>query len=176
MDLKEHIKQHFYLNRDVRKNGGGCKKLNIIQKYFPTGLEKLVDVGCGHNWYKKNYPNLWGFDFVYYKTADEIISIEDATFDKNSVDGVIAFGALHGEKEDIESELLKIISWVKPDGYLILMGQKNIIDYNYFIKDPVSWNNKTINRYTEKYNLALEHIQPIENKNKDRNIWVWKKL
>jgi len=176
MDLKAHIKKHFYQNRDTKKNGADPKKFKIIQKYFPTGLEKLIDVGCAHNGYKKNYPNLWGFDFVYYKTADEIISIEDATFDEKSVDGVLAFGALHGEKEDIESELLKIISWVKPGGYLILMGQERVIDYNCFVKTPVSWNKNTINRYTKKYNLALEHIQLIENKNKDRNIWVWKKL
>ena len=45
MDLKAHIKQHFYQNRDARKNGGDPKKIKIIQKYFPTGLEKLINVG-----------------------------------------------------------------------------------------------------------------------------------
>ena len=85
----------------------------LISKILPH--ETVIDVGCGTNPFKGVIPNLIGIDPAFDQ-ADYKVGIDE--FDtEEKFDVALCLGSINfGEKEDIERQIAKVISLLKPNG------------------------------------------------------------
>jgi SAM-dependent methyltransferase len=86
---------------------------NLITKVNPN--EKVLDVGCGFNEFKKHIPNLVGID-PYNKCADIMVSIEDFEC-VEKFDVIFCLGAINfGSQDLIRKQIQKMVSCLKDGG------------------------------------------------------------
>jgi hypothetical protein len=83
----------------------------LIDKILPG--EKVIDVGCGDNFFKGKIPDLLGIDPAN-DLADIKVSIEDYESDEK-FDVAFCLGSINfGDYQDIKTQILKINSLLKP--------------------------------------------------------------
>jgi hypothetical protein len=157
---------------------------NLVKDINDLSPTKVIDVGCGNNLFKGLINNLYGFDKDNYPTVDKKTSIEDIDIELESVDVALCLGSLqYTSSDDQEHKLNKVLSWVKPGGYIIMRNWP-FIDY-------IGHNEKYLNssdfriyyadfyKRTQQFNLSI-HI-PIKldiNSNfpqLERLVWWWRK-
>ena len=106
-----------------------------VYRFFKAE-DSILDVGCGGNLFKKDFPNLVGIDFVN-PAADIITDIQDFT-PESQFDGVIAYGILSiGDAGYIESLVDKLDSFLKPGGTMLLRVNK--FEYSPDGVDRIIW-------------------------------------
>lgn len=162
--------------------------INLIDEINNLDPDLVIDVGCGPNRFKGHIKNLIGFDQEPFPFADIHMSIDDINFRSESADAVLALGSIQfGKSATVEKYLSKIISWVKPGGFIVMrvMNEKYLPLLTQSIKFQeiyFLWNKELIKYYTEYFNLELcngpntENVLDINGKIKISRIsWWWKK-
>ena len=156
--------------------------LNLIEEINQLDPDLVIDAGCAHNRFKGHIQNLIGFDRNHFPFADLYTDIEDAPFRSESADVVLALGSLHfGNKVSLEQQLDRVVSWVKPGGFVV-MRVNHKIHYNDTFRDiRYNWSIEDLKYFTEKFNLII-HLEPVIESKYENNIlmaekmvWWWKK-
>lgn len=146
---------------------------SLIDKIQPH--EKILDIGCGFNLFKDTFGDrLYGIDPVNDE-ADEIVGIMEFETDKQW-DVAFALGSLNfGTVEDVEPQVEKAISLLKPGGRIYWRQNPGLGDHPWKGVETIQffpWSIKLNYEWADKYNCAL-----IEAKwdNSDRIYAEWKK-
>jgi hypothetical protein len=128
---------------------------SLIPKIKEVNPQKIIDVGCGYNEFKKHIPNIIGVDIVN-KNADYVMDIIDYPCVDNSVDVILALGSINfGTKDTIEKQVKWISSKLKTGGLAFFRvnpsapPSKSIEDFFY------KWNIETIYELSKKFNLEI---------------------
>lgn len=91
-----------------------------IKLHLPNA--DVLDVGCGYNLFKVHLPNVTGLDPAYGE-VDVQSTIEEYVTDKR-YDAIICSNMLHfGEMSEVEAQVDKIISLLKPKARMYLRLQ-----------------------------------------------------
>jgi SAM-dependent methyltransferase len=127
---------------------------NLIEEVNSCDPQLVIDVGCGHNRFKGRIKNLVGFDIVPRRNIDMCCSILDAPFVENQADVVLALGVVQfGDIEQVVENLEKIVSWVKPGGYIVMRANTKHTTKRF------GWTEQHIHTFTNI--LGLEMFKPI---------------
>ena len=170
-----------------RLSGFSYSGINLVDEINQLNPKKVLDIGCGQNLLKGLVHNLYGFDKEYYPSIDEHATIQTIKIDPESIDVALCLGSLtYIPRESQLEQLEKIVSWVKPEGYIVVRTHP-FIDYQghqeeYFAQIGTSrrFYYSDFYDWTEKLNLTLH--KPIRldiNSNFpqiERLVWWWKKL
>lgn len=159
---------------------------NLVWEVNSLDPDLVIDAGCGFNRYKGHIKNLIGFDQEPFPYADLICKIEDAPFRPESADVVMALGSVQfGDITLVEHQMNKIVSWVKPGGYIIMRTMdKWLRDHEYAYADRhYIWTEDDIKRIGEMHNLTVVKgifTEEIKNRRGDivqstRLAWWWQK-
>lgn len=187
-DLKKSLEQKFDPTEWRGFNSFRSYKFtgeNLIEEINSLDPDLVLDVGCGHNRFKGHIKNLIGFDQEPFPFADLQMSIEDAKFRLESADIALVLGSVQfGSKETIELQLDKIVSWVKPGGYIVMRTKQKRFRKNVDLyKDKrYTWSLEDVEYFTKKYELILLKSPVIEEVYKKDNevastkmSWWWQK-
>jgi len=162
-----------------------CKNKNIIDIFNQNA--NIVDAGCGSNRFKELFPNLIAFDFVDYGRQNFVSTILEAPIKEGSQDGVLCLGVLHECPDEYHKpNIEKMLSWLKPNGLLIMRHKKDSGDNLEERKKSLgswagegSWPRSRINEFTSAFNLKLEwienHSATRNNIKFDGHVWCWRK-
>jgi len=180
------MKNQAYIYNNTRMHGFTYSGYNLIEEVNSLFPQKVIDIGCGENLFKGQIHNLIGFDVDAYPNSDMQVSINDAVFEKESIDIALCLGSIqYRPVEDQFYEVEKIVSWIKPGGFIVVRMQP-FLDYvghnedyisQFGIKHRLSY--KTFYEWTSKLNLTV--YKPIVfdiNRNfptVERLVWWWKK-
>jgi hypothetical protein len=159
--------------------------VNLVEEVNALDPDLVIDVGCGHNRFKGHIKNLIGFDQAPFPFSDIISNIDDINFRTESADVVMALGSIQfGSKEIVLRQMDKLISWVKPGGYIVMRTMKDWFrneDYP-FSESHYIWEHSDIDEVTEKYNLKIikgvyteEIVNPRGKTLSTRLAWWWQK-
>ena len=147
---------------------------NIINLFDKNA--NIVDVGCGGNQFKSIFPNLIAFDMVDYGDQDFVCSILEAPIEEGTQDAVFCFGVLHECPDEYHlPNIVKMLSWLKPDGQLIMKSKKTkVINKHPDIKNRRKvvqkyekylaqglWTEKRIYQFTNDLNLKINFLKPL---------------
>jgi len=148
----------------------------------------VIDVGCGHNQYKGVIPNLVGFDPVEYNSnIDQICTLEDAKFDTESADIIMALGSInYGSFDYILSQYQKLDTWLKPGGYVVCRANvtpTNQIPHHRRNSQYYSMNENAIANIATAMNYDILNVNQLVNYKQydmstfgpNRKLWVYKK-
>jgi hypothetical protein len=159
--------------------------INLIDEVNNLDPDLVIDVGCGHNRFKGHIKNLIGFDQSPFPFVDMVCDIQDANFRPNCADVVIALGSVQfGNKELVKSQMKKIVSWVKPGGYIIMRTMKDWYgDYDYPHSNAhYIWSYEDVSEISNENNLEIFkeiHVEEIKNSSGNvlstRLTWWWRK-
>jgi len=183
----EHLQQVFDPNLWRTRSNYIIAGENLIEDINKSNPNLVIDAGCGHNQFKNKIKNLVGFDVVDFPNADFVSSIQDAKFDKESADVILALGSIQfGSKEEVYEDVEKIVSWLKPTGYIVMRVLKDQVVLGPLGNKPslfrYYWSEKDIETLSTKYNLTVEK-GPFVEETKDnkgtvrghRLVWWWRK-
>jgi SAM-dependent methyltransferase len=117
MTVDQNFLNHYFGTVWYRKNGSldqyGKTGIALVNKINPG--ESVIDVGCGTNPFKGLITNLVGVDPAFDQ-ADYKCTIEDFTT-SDRFDVAFCLGSINfGDSTDIENQITKIISLLKPNG------------------------------------------------------------
>jgi len=140
--------------------------------------EWLLDVGCGHNPFKKLVSNVIGIDPACDE-ADYKITIEefipDRLFDVATCLGSINFG----DKQKIETQIKKVVSCLKEDAIIYWRcnpGRKDHVHQDCEQIDFFPWSFDYHRLYSKKFGFSCvnEHIE--SNGRVERLYCEWRRL
>jgi hypothetical protein len=150
----------------------------------------VIDAGCGTNKWKDKIKNLVGFDASPFPKIDFQSTILEAAFEENSADVLLLLGSLQFFNRDyIEQNLLKSLSWVKPNGLIYVRAIKKWDGYSQeqllkMFKNHYFWDEDDVNYFTDKFNLTLidgvhtvqkQSLDKSNGRNPFRLYWIWRK-
>ena len=148
----------------------------LLDKVGPN--DTVIDIGCGFNSFKEKLGDrLYGFDPANDK-ADEVVSIEE--FEANGKQWDIAFvlGSLNfGTAEDVEPQVEKAVSLVKPGGILYWRQNPGIGDHPWKGVEEIQffpWTFDLNYEWAKKY--GCEVLECKWDAKSDRIYSEWKKL
>jgi hypothetical protein len=164
----------------------------IVDDINAMDTDLVIDAGCGRNVFKGKIKNLVGFDIVDFPNVDFVSSIQDAEFENESADVVLALGSVQfGNKTDVYEDVAKLVSWVKPGGMLIFRNRtdsNSIPDHaknRQRFKDNIIywWTKDDVNFLSEKHNLSIISGPNIKERPGGRGneyttpmlFWRWRK-
>lgn len=168
-------------------------KQRIIDEVNALDPDLVIDAGCARNVLKGKIKNLVGFDVVDFPNADFVSSIQDAKFEDESADVVLALGSVQfGSKKDVYEDVAKLVSWVKPGGRLVFRARtdpNSVPDWAKNLRRRYNsgiqywWTKDDINFLSEKHNLSIiggPHIKevPCGKENEYTTLmlfWKWQK-
>jgi len=170
-----------------RLDGFSFSGFNLVDEVNALNPEKVIDVGCGANFFKGLIHNLVGFDKDYHPNLDFLAKVEDVDYPENSVDVVLLLGPLqYMPKSDHYTQLKKIVKWVKPGGYLVYrihpfadyVGHNTQYDDSFWPVDQ-RMTYADFNEWTDNLNLEVyKDIVLDKNINfpkVERLVWWWRK-
>jgi cyclopropane fatty-acyl-phospholipid synthase-like methyltransferase len=128
----------------------------LINKIKPG--EKVLDVGCGFNEFKKHIPNLVGID-PFNKNADIMVSIENFEFDEQ-FDVIFCLGAINfGSQHTIKNQIKKMVLHLKEGGRIYWRQNPGYKDHQSEECLKIDFYNWTL---MDNYNFAFENNCKVE--------------
>lgn len=136
----------------------GKNLIDAVNQLDPT---LVIDAGCGINYFKGKIKNLVGYDPVFSE-ADIKCTHASAPFEKECADVILALGSVNwGTHDDIGAMLLKLKTWLKPNGRLIMRGApggyENDSNLEWFV-----WNPRDIKYFADLLNFEIEGSIKVE--------------
>jgi len=127
---------------------------NLIETINDDAPNKVLDVGCGTNYFKGKIHNLLGIDPIRTE-ADITTTILDyettETYDVILILGSINFGS----EEYILQQLKKVISLLSDDGKIYARVNPGIEDSESPWMDFFEWNEALIAKYANDFDLTI---------------------
>jgi trans-aconitate methyltransferase len=177
----------FEYHLESRLAGFSYSGFNLVKEVNALSPEKVIDVGCGVNFFKDKIQNLVGFDQDYHPNVDFVANVKDVDYPDNTVDVVLLLGPLqYLPKSDHYIQLRKIVKWVKPGGYIVYRIHPFVdyVGHNTDYEDSFWSINqrmeyKDFNEWTKILNLEVyKDIVLDKNINfpkVERLVWWWRK-
>ena len=132
----------------------------LISKVQPG--ETVLDVGCGHNYFKGKIPNLIGIDPAFAQ-ADLKVTIEDFHTDER-FDVAFCLGSINfGDVNDIESQITKVVSLLKEKARIYWRCNPGLQDHNNEGCKQIDfypWSAEEHIRLSEKFGFKLVECLP----------------
>ena len=153
---------------------------NLIDEVNALNPSKVVDVGCGTNYFKNKIKNLIGFDAIAHPDLDFQSEIKDAKFESNSVDVVLALGSLQfGNRDYTYRDLKTVLNWVRPGGHIIMRLRPFTTEAKSAISEmPYIWSDQWIEQLNKEFQLNIvkgPFIDEVGVFNNTRIVWWWQK-
>ena len=127
--------------------------------------KNILDVGCGHNQYKKYAKNaFWGID-IACEEADEIVDILNFR-SASKYDLIICYGSLHFYTiQWVEDRLRKVISLLDTGGKIMMKVNPNCPNADGTILHRYdSWTPELARHYAQIFNLEMSDIRNWDRK------------
>lgn len=162
MQLEKRLSEHFdpeeWIGHSVFKTYKYAGK-NLVEEINALDPDLVIDVGCGKNRFKGHINNLIGFDQSPFPFVDIISTIQDINFREESADVCLGLGSIQfGTRDEVIKDLEKVLSWIKPGGYLIMRTMNQWLhpgrDYAHW-DHQYRWTMEDIDELGKKYNLSL---------------------
>ena len=123
--------------------------------------DSVIDVGCGRNPFKGKIKNLIGIDPAFDQ-ADVKCTIDQFNTDKK-FDVALCLGSInHGNDEDVERHIAKVISWLKPQARIYWRCNPGAADHDnqdrsrmLLQRSLYGWTFEDHDRLSKKFNFEL---------------------
>lgn len=154
---------------------------NLIDEVNALNPNRVVDVGCGTNYFKNKIKNLIGFDAVAHPDLDFQSEIKDVKFEPNSADVVLALGSLQfGNRDYTYRDLKTVIGWVRPGGYIVMRLRPLVTEAESVISElPYIWSQEWVEQLGQEFGLDVVKGPYVDNNaifvNSARTVWWWQK-
>ena len=169
----------------TRLQGFPLTGFNLVDEVNGLNPSKVLDIGCGQNFFKGKIQNLYGFDPTPHSNLDQVARIQTFECVPETVDVAMCLGSLqYVPRSEWVNQLKQIVSWVKPGGYIIVRNWPFLdfqghnesylqfdIDRRIYFKD--------FDECTQQLNLSIHKSVTLEvNANYpeiERLSWWWQK-
>jgi len=166
--------------------------INLVEEINSLNPDLVIDVGCGKNRFKGHIQNLIGFDQSPFPFVDIVSTIQDINFREESADVCLGLGSIQfGTRDEVIADLEKVLSWIKPGGYLVMRTMNQWFhpnrDYPHWDHQYL-WTREDVEELGKIYNLELikgiwEDFVPAGIRGKQagykykssRLVWWWQK-
>lgn len=152
--------------------------MNLIDDVNSLDADLVIDVGCGHNRFKGHIKNLIGFDPQPFPMADIQSDIASINFRPESADLLLVLGSIQfGTRENVKQNLDKVVSWLKPGGYIVMrtLYQFDTSTIPYADVHYV-WTDKDIEEFGASNKLTMIKGPFVDQAPKSsRLVWWWQK-
>jgi hypothetical protein len=171
------------MNKKLAKYFGGVWKEDMSFTHSGESLiktvndlqpSKVLDVGCGYNFFKNKIHNLIGID-PYNSNADIMIRIEDYNSNEK-YDVILALGSINfGSKLNINNQLYKLDKLLAPGGRIFFRVNPGL--EHHWAKeeskgiDFFPWNLDFIAKYIKHYNYSFLEFQTEYNKHGSKRFY-----
>lgn len=128
----------------------------ILPDILKLKPEKILDLGCGYNEFKKYIPHIVGIDFANHH-ADVLDDFLNYECDDNSIDVMLALGSINfGNRDLVEKQVAWMTKKLKPGGKMFIRvnpaeAPDDSIGQQFYI-----WSVQDIYEFSIKYNLEIE--------------------
>lgn len=127
--------------------------------------EKVLDVGCGFNEFKKHIPNLIGID-PFNKNADIMVGIENFESDEQ-FDVIFCLGSINfGSQDVVRNQIKKMVSHLKEGGRIYWRQNPGYKDHQNKECLKIDFYDWTL---MDNYNFAFENNCKVEFTDDDCN-------
>jgi hypothetical protein len=123
--LSMSINPHYDFLKDYFTNTWPSSRTAGLDQYYWTGFrlideikenERVLDVGCGVNPFKRHIPNLHGIDITDIG-ADEVCAIEDYEIAEKKYDVAFCLGSINfGDIELVRTQVYRVADALKETG------------------------------------------------------------
>ena len=142
-----------------------------------TETDSIIDIGCGFNLFKEHWnERMWGIDPANTK-ADELVGIMEFNSAKE-YDVAIILGSLNfGTAEDVEPQVEKAVSLVKPGGRLYWRQNPGLGDHPWKGMEEIvffPWSIALNYEWADKYGCKV--IECKWDGDSDRIYAEWQKI
>lgn len=152
--------------------------MNLIDDVNALDADLVIDVGCGHNRFKGHIKNLIGFDPQPFPMADLQSDIASINFRPESADVLLVLGSIQfGTRENVKQNLDKVVSWLKPGGYIVMrtLYQFNTKEIPY-ADVHYAWTDNDIEEFGASNKLTMIKGPFVDQAPKSsRLVWWWQK-
>lgn len=171
------------MNKRLAKYFGGVWKEDmsfthsgesLIKTINDLNPNKVLDVGCGYNFFKNKIHNLIGID-PYNSNADIMVRVEDYN-PNETYDVILALGSINfGSKLNINNQLYKLNKLLAPGGKIFFRVNPGL--EHHWAKEESKgivffpWNLKFIANYIERYDYSLMEFQTEYNKHDSKRFY-----
>lgn len=150
----------------------GWDIVNVVNEKNP---KRVLDYGCGYNQFKDKIPGLIGID-PYNDSADFMVDIFEFRDDLESFDAIIVLGSLNFNSQDeLESRMKKLVSFLKPGGYMYFRANPGIQWPNGKYVDIFPWTFEFVVNLAKDNNLSVELFKKDAGANGERYYFVYLK-
>lgn len=132
------------------------EQLDLMVKHLSRN-DRIVDLGCGTNLYKKYFPGIVGVDVINHPNVDVRSSILEFESEEK-FDAAMSFGGIqYYDRKYLHQCFSKMVSLVKPGGLIFFRAlyREPSIQYNHLI----FWDKKMVEGFTSDFNLDI--IEPL---------------
>jgi hypothetical protein len=158
--------------------------INLVEEVNALNPDLVIDAGCGKNRFKGHIQNLIGFDMQQFPFVDIPLGFDEIEFRKESADVVLALGSIQfGNREIVERHLAKVVSWVKPGGYIVMRTQSDMrFKIPNFQETHYIWTEEDVDLFSKQFNLkvtkGINYDEWRDRKGSyigERWVWWWQK-
>ena len=93
------------------------------------GPDRCVDIGCGHNWFRRFYPRMWGVDPLNDQHRDEELTPEWYLPNWGQWPRAFSINALHFcDQAEIPNQIAKVRGLLSPGGQAVVTLNRRRIE------------------------------------------------
>lgn len=158
MDTKAIVKEYF--GKHWVSRTASYKYSNHSIAYKIATHERVIDVGCGNNEFKKKIPNLTGIDIVNNK-ADIITDIESYQPDE-LFNVALCLGSIqYGTHADMVRQITKVVSLLTPKCRIYWRTNTGVRDHKNEMVNIIPyypWTIETHNKLATQFGFSIDFI------------------
>jgi hypothetical protein len=128
----------------------------ILPDILKLNPQKILDLGCGYNEFKRYIPNLIGIDFAN-ENADIVDDFMNYECEDNSIDVMLALGSINfGNHELVDKQMEWMTKKLRRGGKMFIRVNPAEAPDDSIGKQFYIWTIKDIYDFSIKYNLEIE--------------------
>jgi len=128
----------------------------ILPDILKLNPQKILDLGCGYNEFKRYIPNLIGIDFAN-ENADIVDDFMNYECEDNSIDVMLALGSINfGNHELVDKQMEWMTKKLRRGGKMFIRVNPAEAPDDSIGKQFYIWTIKDIYDFSVKYNLEVE--------------------
>jgi|LakMenEpi03Aug12_release.lakeMendotaPanAssembly.Ray.scaffolds.fasta_scaffold29289_5 hypothetical protein len=128
----------------------------ILPDILKLNPQKILDLGCGYNEFKRYIPNLIGIDFAN-ENADIVDDFMNYECEDNSIDVMLALGSINfGNHELVDKQMEWMTKKLRRGGKMFIRVNPAEAPDDSIGKQFYIWTIKDIYDFSVKYSLEVE--------------------